>query len=171
MSYLMFLLLLFFLLGVIGVASNPSPYFGTVGLVMVAASGCGVLVGFGCSFVSLVLFLIYLGGMLVVFAYSIALSAEAYPETWWDWSVVVYIFGYGLLIFMFGLFFMDVEVVYSLSIDGAGLYDIRADFGGVVLLYLKGGPLLLLCGGGLLLALFVVLELTRGVKRGTLCVV
>lgn len=30
---------------------------------------------------SLVLFLIYLGGMLVVFAYSVALAADPYPET------------------------------------------------------------------------------------------
>nr|YP_010884453.1 NADH dehydrogenase subunit 6 [Goniurosaurus varius]WIW75865.1 NADH dehydrogenase subunit 6 [Goniurosaurus varius] len=171
MSYLMFLLLLSFILGVVGVAANPSPYFGAVGLVLVAGFGCGVLVGVGCSFMSLVLFLIYLGGMLVVFAYSIALSAEAYPEVWWDWSVVVYVLGYSVLIFMFGFVFVDIEIVESMSIDGDGLYGVRADFSGVVLLYLDGGPLLLLCGGGLLLALFVVLELTRGVKRGALCAV
>nr|YP_010977672.1 NADH dehydrogenase subunit 6 [Goniurosaurus bawanglingensis]WOA02158.1 NADH dehydrogenase subunit 6 [Goniurosaurus bawanglingensis] len=170
MSYLILLLLLSFVLGVVGVASNPSPYFGTIGLVVVAASGCILLVGFGCSFVSLILFLIYLGGMLVVFAYSVALSAEAYPEDWWDWSVIIYVLGYGVLIFTFGFVFVDV-VVDGLSVDGESFYDIRADFSGVILLYLEGGPLLLLCGGGLLLALFVVLEVTRGVKRGALRVV
>uniref|UniRef100_A0A0E9U0Y5 NADH-ubiquinone oxidoreductase chain 6 n=1 Tax=Anguilla anguilla TaxID=7936 RepID=A0A0E9U0Y5_ANGAN len=32
-------------------------------------------------FISLVLVLIYLGGILVVFAYSAALAAEPYPES------------------------------------------------------------------------------------------
>ncbi len=64
----------------VAIASNPSPYFGALGLVIVAGLGCGVLVGHGGGFLSLVLFLIYLGGMLVVFAYSAALAAEPYPE-------------------------------------------------------------------------------------------
>nr|BCO16605.1 NADH dehydrogenase subunit 6 [Goniurosaurus splendens] len=171
MSYFIFLLLSCFVLGVIGVASNPSPYFGAVGLVLVAASGCGVLVGLGCSFISLVLFLIYLGGMLVVFAYSIALAADMYPETWWDSSIIIYVAGYSVLVFVLGVVFMDCGLVSMLTVDSCGLFDIRLDFSGVVLLYLDGGSVLLLCGVGLLLALFVVLELTRGVARGALRVV
>lgn len=81
MSYFILLLLVMLVLGIIGVASNPSPYFAALGLVLSAASGCGILAGYGGSFVSLVLFLIYLGGMLVVFAYSAALAAEPYPES------------------------------------------------------------------------------------------
>lgn len=80
MTYIMFALLLGVVLGLVGVASNPSPYYAALGLVMVAGAGCGVLVVCGGGFLSLVLFLIYLGGMLVVFAYSAALAAEPYPE-------------------------------------------------------------------------------------------
>lgn len=80
MVYIFFLFLFCLVLGLAAVASNPSPYFAALGLVMVAGAGCGVLVGHGGSFLSLVLFLIYLGGMLVVFAYSAALAAEPYPE-------------------------------------------------------------------------------------------
>lgn len=76
----MYLILFCFVLGLVAVASNPSPYFAALGLVVVAGMGCGVLVGHGGPFLSLVLFLIYLGGMLVVFAYSAALAAEPYPE-------------------------------------------------------------------------------------------
>lgn len=82
MAYVMFIFLFGLILGLAAVASNPSPYFAALGLVMVAGIGCGVLVGHGGSFLSLVLFLIYLGGMLVVFAYSAALAAEPYPEGW-----------------------------------------------------------------------------------------
>lgn len=87
----MFLFLFGFILGLVAVASNPSPYFAALGLVMVAGMGCGVLVGHGGPFLSLVLFLIYLGGMLVVFAYSAALAAEPYPESWGSRSVAMYI--------------------------------------------------------------------------------
>lgn len=79
--YILYLLLIVIIFGLAAVASNPSPYFAAFGLVLVAAVGCGVLAGYGGSFLSLVLFLIYLGGMLVVFAYSAALAAEPYPET------------------------------------------------------------------------------------------
>ena len=81
MVYTMSLFLFCLVLGLVAVASNPSPYFGALGLVVVAGMGCGILIGHGGPFLSLVLFLIYLGGMLVVFAYSAALAAEPYPET------------------------------------------------------------------------------------------
>lgn len=80
MTYFMFLLLIALVVGLIAVASNPTPYFAALGLVVAAGVGCGILVGYGGSFLSLVLFLIYLGGMLVVFAYSAALAAEPFPE-------------------------------------------------------------------------------------------
>lgn len=81
MAYLIFLFLSGLVLGLVAVASNPAPYFAALGLVMAAGLGCGVLMGCGGSFLSLVLFLIYLGGMLVVFAYSAALAAEPYPAS------------------------------------------------------------------------------------------
>lgn len=81
MSYVLSFLLFGLVMGLIAVASNPSPYFAALGLVVVAGVGCGVLVSYGGPFLSLVLFLIYLGGILVVFAYSAALAAEPYPES------------------------------------------------------------------------------------------
>lgn len=56
-----------------------SPYYGALGLVVVAVSGCALCSLIGMSFMALVLLLIYMGGMLVVFVYSTALSAERYP--------------------------------------------------------------------------------------------
>lgn len=105
MTYIMSLLLIGLVMGLVAVASNPSPYFAALGLVVVAGLGCGVLVGHGGPFLSLVLFLIYLGGMLVVFAYSAALAAEPYPETWGSRPVliymIVYVIGVGLVSVLF----------------------------------------------------------------------
>lgn len=81
MVYSVYLFICGLVVGVVGVASNPAPYFAALGLVMAAGGGCGLLVGYGGPFLSLVLFLIYLGGILVVFAYSAALAAEPFPES------------------------------------------------------------------------------------------
>lgn len=80
MIYLVEFLVVCLVISLIGVASNPSPYFGAGNLVVGASLGCGILILLGSSFVSLVLLLIYLGGMLVVFAYSVALASDPFPE-------------------------------------------------------------------------------------------
>ena len=94
MSFVVSLFLIGLVVGLVAVASNPSPYFAVLGLVIVSGMGCGVLLSYGGSFLSLVLFLIYLGGMLVVFAYSAALAAEPYPEGWLSGSVALYMLIY-----------------------------------------------------------------------------
>nr|BBD20471.1 NADH dehydrogenase subunit 6 [Cyrtodactylus peguensis] len=171
MSYFLFLLGLCFLVGVVGVAANPSPHFGVVGLVVGAAGGGGGLIVVGGSFVGVVLFLIYLGGMLVVFAYSVALAAEPFPAAWGDWSVVPRIFVCGLLV-GFVVWLVGGVMVFGgqglFGLDSSGLYVLRGDVSGVAGLFLAGGPLLVLCGWALLLALFVVLELVRGWSYGGL---
>lgn len=68
------------LVGFLAVASNPSPYYAALGLVGGSGVGCLVLIKWGVGFLSLVLFLVYLGGIIVVFAYCAALVAEPYPE-------------------------------------------------------------------------------------------
>nr|YP_004285917.1 NADH dehydrogenase subunit 6 [Spinus spinus]ADY15540.1 NADH dehydrogenase subunit 6 [Spinus spinus] len=158
-----------FALGGLAVASNPSPYYGVLGLVVAAVAGCGWLVSLGVSFVSLVLVMVYLGGMLVVFVYSVSLAADPYPESWASWGVVGYGFGMGLVVLvglvvggMLGL------LVEEGTVNGGGLLSVRLDFSGVAVLYSEGVGLLLIGGWGLLLTLFVVLELVRGLSRGAI---
>nr|BBU25629.1 NADH dehydrogenase subunit 6 [Telmatherina celebensis] len=170
MAYVMYLLLFSLVVGLVAVASNPSPYFAALGLVMVAGTGCGVLIGYGGSFLSLILFLIYLGGMLVVFAYSAALAAEPYPEGWGSWPVLalslIYLVGVGLIS---GLFWGEWYGASWMPVDEGGEMEVfRGDIGGVPLMYSLGGELLATGAWVLLLTLFVVLELTRGLSRGAL---
>lgn len=74
-------------IGMVGVASNPSPQFGALGLLVVSVFGCLALAAMGGTFLSIIVILIYSGGILVVFAYSAALAAVPFPEGWGDWSV------------------------------------------------------------------------------------
>nr|YP_009040185.1 NADH dehydrogenase subunit 6 [Pericrocotus ethologus]AGI78567.1 NADH dehydrogenase subunit 6 [Pericrocotus ethologus] len=158
-----------FILGGLAVASNPSPYYGVVGLVMASVAGCGWLVSLGTSFVSLVLVMVYLGGMLVVFVYSVSLAADPYPESWVDLGVVGYGLGMGLVIvigiIVGGFFEMSVKLE---TVNNVGLLSVRSDFSGVAMFYSCGAGLFLIAGWGLLLTLFVVLELVRGLSRGAI---
>nr|YP_008593741.1 NADH dehydrogenase subunit 6 [Aphanopus carbo]BAN83761.1 NADH dehydrogenase subunit 6 [Aphanopus carbo] len=169
MTFIMFLFLFGLVLGLVAVASNPSPYFAALGLVVVAGMGCGVLMGHGGSFLSLVLFLIYMGGMLVVFAYSAALAAEPYPESWGSPAVVVYMVVYGLGVVAGCVAFWAgwYETSWVPADDMGEFSVLRGDTAGVALMYSLGGGMLGISVGVLLLTLFVVLELTRGMGRGT----
>nr|YP_007506985.1 NADH dehydrogenase subunit 6 [Alauda arvensis]YP_010297294.1 NADH dehydrogenase subunit 6 [Anthus roseatus]AFA33956.1 NADH dehydrogenase subunit 6 [Alauda arvensis]UML36910.1 NADH dehydrogenase subunit 6 [Anthus roseatus] len=168
MKFVLFLGTLF-ALGGLAVASNPSPYYGVVGLVVASVAGCGWLVGLGVSFVSLVLVMVYLGGMLVVFVYSVSLAADPYPEAWADWGVVGYGIGMGLVLLVGvvvgGVLGSAVDVG---TVDNVGLLSVRQDFSGVAMFYSRGAGLFLIGGWGLLLTLFVVMELVRGLSRGAI---
>nr|YP_913612.1 NADH dehydrogenase subunit 6 [Acantopsis choirorhynchos]BAF41673.1 NADH dehydrogenase subunit 6 [Acantopsis choirorhynchos] len=170
MTYLVSLLLMALIIGLVAVASNPAPYFAALGLVVAAGVGCGVLVSHGGSFLSLVLFLIYLGGMLVVFAYSAALAAEPFPEAWGDRSVVGYVLAYLLGVgLMVGLLCEGWYEGSWVVVDSLKEFSmLRGDISGVAVMYSSGGGLLIICAWLLLLTLFVVLELTRGLSRGSL---
>lgn len=54
------------------------------------------------------------------------------------------------------------------TIDSVGMFVARLDFSGVALFYSCGGGVFLVAGWGLLLTLFVVLELVRGLSRGVI---
>nr|QHI42806.1 NADH dehydrogenase subunit 6 [Nerophis ophidion] len=170
MTYVLMVLLISLILGFAAVASNPSPYFAALGVVFAAGAGCGLVAYFGGSFLSLVLFLIYLGGMLVVFAYSAALAAEQYPEGWGSWPVFSRMVLYLLMVVVsFGYCWSGWFEVLIMPLEEMGsLGLLRQDTCGVGMMYLSGRWMLIISAWALLLTLFVVLELTRGFERGSL---
>nr|BBG74498.1 NADH dehydrogenase subunit 6 [Parasudis truculenta] len=170
MVYTSFFFLAGLVVGVIAVASNPAPFFAALGLVASAAYSCGLLVLQGGCFLSLILFLIYLGGMLVVVAYSAAMAAEPFPETWGDRSVLFYVVCYlaGLVV-MVGYSWGGWYSISVTNLDEITEFaSLRGDAGGVAMIYSSGGGALMVSSWALVLTLFVVLEVTRGMHRGTL---
>lgn len=150
------------LVGLLAVASNPSPYFAALGLVGGSGVGCLVLIKGGVSFLSLILFLVYLGGIIIVFAYSAALVAEPYPEAWGSQVVIGYIVVFNMLLII--LWWIQIgEENYVLSL-GTGWDTGYNEWWGVGNLLCDGGWVLFLGGWALLLTLFLVLEVVRGHK-------
>lgn len=139
-----------------------SPYYGALGLVLVALSGCIFSSLLGLSFMALILILIYMGGMLIVFVYSTAISAERYPLVRRDLKEI---FLLRFFVILWGFFNFDslnnfvVDSWFSfVSSDLVG----RGNLYGEVGFYLLGG------GYILLIALIVVLIITYGSEYNVL---
>nr|BAF44003.1 NADH dehydrogenase subunit 6 [Geocalamus acutus] len=175
MAYLMHLLGLMFVVSIMGVAMHPLPQFGAGGLVVATLFSCAMLALLGGSFISIVLLLIYLGGMLVVFAYSVALAVDACEVVRDSWVVGVRLFVAVCVIMWFGELYTTFGEFSSLM-NGIGDFcevmpfptEVQADVCGVPMLYDAGWVGLILCVVCLFVCLFVVLAITRGVACGGL---
>nr|YP_009107223.1 NADH dehydrogenase subunit 6 [Myotis davidii]AIT99542.1 NADH dehydrogenase subunit 6 [Myotis davidii] len=173
MIYVVSILSIIFMIGFVGFSSKPSPIYGGVGLIVSGGVGCGIIVSFGGSFLGLMVFLIYLGGMLVVFGYTTAMATEQYPEAWVSNMVVLGSFVIGLIMeFMLVTYVLvgeKLEVVLGFNeIGDWAVYDV-SDFGvftkesmGVAALYSYGNWLVVVTGWSLLIGVVIILEITRG---------
>nr|YP_009685970.1 NADH dehydrogenase subunit 6 [Nothobranchius foerschi]QDW10500.1 NADH dehydrogenase subunit 6 [Nothobranchius foerschi] len=169
MVYIVYLCMVVMVVGLGVVVSNSSPYFSALGLVVVAGACCVILACQGMSFYSLVLFLIYLGGMMVVFGFSTALVFDPLPVSLGSFNVLV------SLIFFICLAFVIVFVLWGMSsgsvdllTSGLVLSSLKNDTGGVSYLYLYGGAMLVFAALVLLLTLLATVGLVWGLEVGGL---
>lgn len=127
-TYIVFILSIIFVLGFVGFSSKPSPIYGGLGLIVSGGVGCGIVLNFGGSFLGLMVFLIYLGGIMVVFGYTTAMATEQYPEVWVSSKVVLGAFITGLLMEFLIVYYVlkDKEVEIVFKFNGIGdwvIYD------------------------------------------------
>nr|YP_009546803.1 NADH dehydrogenase subunit 6 [Hydrodamalis gigas]AYP41002.1 NADH dehydrogenase subunit 6 [Hydrodamalis gigas] len=172
--YMVFVMSVLFVIGFIGFSSKPSPIYGGLGLIVSGGAGCGIVVSLGGSFLGLMVFLVYLGGMMVVFGYTTAMATDEYPEAWGSNIVVL-----GALVV--GLVMEGIVVIYLLG--GAGLELVgldlgslenwmvfsgqgneftREDYVGGSSLYSDGCWLMMMSGWMLFVGVFIIIEITRG---------
>nr|YP_009020933.1 NADH dehydrogenase subunit 6 [Tapirus indicus]AHM91918.1 NADH dehydrogenase subunit 6 [Tapirus indicus]AHM91931.1 NADH dehydrogenase subunit 6 [Tapirus indicus]AHM91944.1 NADH dehydrogenase subunit 6 [Tapirus indicus]ARM56442.1 NADH dehydrogenase subunit 6 [Tapirus indicus] len=173
MTYIVFILSIIFVISFVGFSSKPSPIYGGLVLIVSGGVGCGIVMNFGGSFLGLMVFLIYLGGMLVVFGYTTAMATEQYPEVWVSNVVVLGTFLLGLLMelilvlyvvksgeteFMFGFSSVEDWVIYDTGDSGVFSGEIM----GVAALYSYGVWIVIVTGWSLFIGVLVILEVTRG---------
>ncbi|YP_002887596.1 NADH dehydrogenase subunit 6 (mitochondrion) [Diceros bicornis] len=173
MTYIGFILSIMFVIGFVGFSSKPSPIYGGLVLIMSGGFGCGIVMSFGGSFLGLMVFLVYLGGMLVVFGYTTAMATEQYPETWVSNATVLGAFVLGVLMEVMLILYVfksgEVEVVFKFGGMGDWVVSGSGDFGvfseeivGVSALYSYGVWIIIVTGWSLFVGVLVVLEVTRG---------
>nr|WAQ70625.1 NADH dehydrogenase subunit 6 [Histiotus montanus] len=173
MIYIVSILSVVFVVSFVGFSSKPSPIYGGVGLVVGGGVGCGIIVSFGGSFLGLMVFLIYLGGMLVVFGYTTAMATEQYPEAWVSNMVVLGSFITGLVaeivLVLYVLISEGAELIFEFNevgdwaiYDGSSSDFVSQEAVGVAALYSYGSWLVLVTGWSLLIGVVIILEITRG---------
>nr|YP_010429241.1 NADH dehydrogenase subunit 6 [Praomys morio]USQ66742.1 NADH dehydrogenase subunit 6 [Praomys morio] len=171
MNNYIFILSLVFLGGCLGLALKPSPIYGGLGLIVSGFVGCLMILGFGGSFLGLLVFLIYLGGMLVVFGYTTAMATEEYPETWGSSWLIFSFLVVGVLMEMMFMWFIDylneVEFVNLDSLSDWMMYEID-DVGimleggvGVAAMYSCATWMMVVAGWSLFAGIFIIIEITR----------
>nr|YP_009502816.1 NADH dehydrogenase subunit 6 [Zenkerella insignis]ASM91487.1 NADH dehydrogenase subunit 6 [Zenkerella insignis] len=173
LTYTIYLLSVVFVLSLVGVSSKPSPIYGGLGLVIGGGAGCGVVLGYGGSFLGLMVFLIYLGGMLVVFGYTTAMAMEEYSDSLESNSIMLVM----MVVFLLVECLLYVYASYSgkahVIVDAKDMYDwvifendgtgyVYEDSAGVAAMYTYGCWLLILGGWTLFVSILIVIEITRG---------
>nr|QHB77869.1 NADH dehydrogenase subunit 6 [Hylomyscus walterverheyeni]QHB77917.1 NADH dehydrogenase subunit 6 [Hylomyscus walterverheyeni] len=171
MTYYIFSLSLLFLAGCIGLALKPSPIYGGLGLIISGFVGCLIILGFGGSFLGLLVFLIYLGGMMVVFGYTTAMATEEYPETWGSSWLIFGFLVIGILVELFFMWMVDywneVELVNFDGLSDWMMYEVD-DIGvmleggvGVASMYSCVTWMMVVAGWSLFTGIFIIIEITR----------
>nr|YP_010455632.1 NADH dehydrogenase subunit 6 [Phyllostomus discolor]UUA63341.1 NADH dehydrogenase subunit 6 [Phyllostomus discolor] len=173
-AYIVFVLSVVFVLSFAGVSSKPSPIYGGLGLIVSGGAGCGIVMSFDGPFLGLMVFLIYLGGMLVVFGYTTAMATDQYPEVWVSNKTVLGAFIVGVIMEFVLVFAVmkDTDLGMIFGFGGGGgdwvSYDVgkagpvNKELTGVGGLYSFGVWLVVVTGWSLLVAVVAVMEVTRG---------
>lgn len=163
-----------FVIGFIGFSVKPSPIYGGLALIVSGGVGCGIILGYGGSFLGLMVFLIFLGGIIVVFGYTTAIAMDKYPDTW---TSNIVIWG-----FLFTGLFMEVLLFYSwvdydyledlVQFNNIGewvVYDSEESVGflsedpaGVAAIYSYNYWLVFLAAWSILAGVLISIEITRG---------
>nr|QHD19584.1 NADH dehydrogenase subunit 6 [Semnopithecus hypoleucos] len=171
MSYMLFLLSVLLVMGFVGFSSKPSPIYGGLALIVSGIIGCIIILNYGGTYMGLMMFLIYLGGMMVVFGYTTAMAIEEYPEAWVSGFEVLG----GLLVGLamevgLVLWVLEYDELMEVNLnnmgswvifEGEGSGLIREDSIGAGALYDYGRWLVVVVGWTLFVGVYIVIEITR----------
>nr|QDX18079.1 NADH dehydrogenase subunit 6 [Lachesis muta] len=164
MEYLFYFILVLVFFGVVVLSFTTVSYQGVVSLMGVSFFCCIAMALMGCTYVALVMYIVYLGGLVVVFGYCVSVEKGE--------GVV----GFGGFWYLFVLVGCGVVVgVLMLILGGLGqglltYYGwegwVRLEVNGQGIFYCDGGVGLMVCVWALIVALFSVLAILGWTRLG-----
>lgn len=155
-DYVFCLVVTCMIIGAVVLSTTPISYYGVISLMGLVFFCCVVMVGVGRTFVALVTFIVYLGGLVVVFSYCISVEKDV--------EDVLKVFTSKIIVFLFACV-GAVACLWVVLVLGVGGWLVSAsqdcfvcvEVNGFGVFYSNGGLGLMVCSWGLLVTLFSIL--------------
>nr|YP_010610939.1 NADH dehydrogenase subunit 6 [Hebius craspedogaster]WAP91773.1 NADH dehydrogenase subunit 6 [Hebius craspedogaster] len=166
MNYLFDLVLVFIVFGVMALGVTFVPYQGVVSLMGVSFFCCLFMVVLGRTFAALVMYIVYLGGLVVVFGYCVSVEKDKMDilkvggNKYFVVFMLAVVIGFLWWVFVGGvgglLGYLGWEDLVCMEVNGSGVF------------YCNGGVGLIMCSWGLLVVLFSILVILSWSRLGGL---
>nr|WCO10340.1 NADH dehydrogenase subunit 6 [Coluber constrictor] len=162
MNYFYGFILVFLVLSVVALSVVSVPYQGVIALMGVSFFCCILMVVLGRTFAALVMYIVYLGGLIVVFGYCVSVEKDSGGVSKVGLVKYFVVFMVSLFVVLW-LFLGDVEglLVYT---NWEDLVCLEVNGGSVF--YFEGGMGLIVCSWGLLVVLFSILVILSWSRLG-----
>nr|YP_010352850.1 NADH dehydrogenase subunit 6 [Calamaria septentrionalis]UOD77177.1 NADH dehydrogenase subunit 6 [Calamaria septentrionalis] len=161
MNYICGFIVMLMVFSVVVLSFVFMPHHGVVVLMLVSFFCCVFMVLLGRTFVALMMYIVYLGGLIVVFGYCVSVEKEVGVRgvSAKFWCVVVFfmvVLLWWLVGGVDGLLCLGLEDLMCLEVNGSSVF------------YCDGGVGLIICSWGLLVVLFSVLVVLDWSRLGGL---
>nr|YP_010350039.1 NADH dehydrogenase subunit 6 [Aipysurus eydouxii]UOI66219.1 NADH dehydrogenase subunit 6 [Aipysurus eydouxii] len=161
MNYLFGFVLVFVVFSVVSLGMAVAPYQGVIALMGVSFFCCVLMVLWGRTFIALVMYIVYLGGLIVVFGYCVSIEKDKESVSEVDGLKHVIAFFIISVFCMYDslgglLVYPNWEELLCMEVNGGGVF------------YYFGGAGLLVCSWGLLVVLFSILIILSWNRLGSL---
>nr|YP_009227861.1 NADH dehydrogenase subunit 6 [Protobothrops himalayanus]AIE11321.1 NADH dehydrogenase subunit 6 [Protobothrops himalayanus] len=164
-EYLLYFILALVFFGVVVLSFTVAPYQGVISLMGISFFCCIAMVLMGRTYAALVMYIVYLGGMVVVFGYCVSVEKGG--------GVVVGTSGFWYVILILGVGAAVCVLMLVLGGGGQGLLVylgwedwVCLEVNGYGVFYCDGGVGLVVCAWGLVVALFSVLVILGWTRLG-----
>lgn len=166
-DYVFCLVVTCMVVGAVVLSTTPVSYYGVVALMGLVFLCCVVMVSMGRTFAALVTFIVYLGGLVVVFSYCISVEKDV--------EDVLKVFSSKVFVFLFvcvgAIACLCVVFIFGLGewlvVLGQDCF-VCVEVNGFGVLYSCGGAGLMVCSWGLFVTLFSILIVLSWHRRGGL---
>nr|QBX87962.1 NADH dehydrogenase subunit 6 [Eryx tataricus] len=167
MEYVYCLIMMMMVVGVVVLSMTLVSYYGVVSLMGFVFLCCVFMSMVGRTFIALVMYIVYLGGLIVVFSYCISVEKDVGDTikllfSKFIMSLLIFV---GLVVFLWMVYFLGFG---GLLVDISQDCFVRVEVNGFGVLYSDGGVGLIVCSWGLLITLFSILVILSWHRCGGL---